>query len=195
MGGNRFVVGALQQIMLKRRHTARVALLDLDPAVIGEAGLLAAAAADAVGSSSSNPNSTPRTSGAGSAASAESLRAAASLQGPPVQHLAAFQALSQGRLPSGGWQWLPDADVALFTATNLPRLDMNFHLAPMAAPDSGAWCAAHFQLSVYLQLPRLFLPRLPQQGSSNCAASCACGFGGSRGWLASPKGAFLSLHN
>ncbi|KAI3428489.1 hypothetical protein D9Q98_007314 [Chlorella vulgaris] len=139
MGGNRFVVGALQQIMLKRRHTARVALLDLDPAVIGEAGLLAAAAADAVGSSSSNPNSTPRTSGAGSAASAEGLRAAASLQGPPVQHLAAFQALSQGRLPSGGWQWLPDADVALFTATNLPRLDMNFHLAPMAAPDSGCF--------------------------------------------------------
>jgi hypothetical protein len=35
------------------------------------------------------------------------------------------------------WQWLPEPEVALFTATNLPRLDMNFHLAPEATLDSG----------------------------------------------------------
>lgn len=46
--------------------------------------------------------------------------------------------LSAARQLPPGWQWLPDPEVALFTATNLPRLDMNFHLAPDATADSGA---------------------------------------------------------
>lgn len=184
MGGTRFVVGALQQIMLKRTHAARVAVLapDSSDGVAADGGALdgsGAAGADGVQN--------------GSHAAHAGLRAAAALSGPPVQHLDAFLQLagkgraacmllpnrqvgcdrwvvgcglwaacyacpfSAGRPPHAqspcpalpwpagqqlppGWQWLPDPRVALFTATNLPRLDMNFHLAPMAAPDTGACC-------------------------------------------------------
>jgi len=49
---------------------------------------------------------------------------------------AALSCRAARQLPPG-WQWLPEPEVALFTATNLPRLDMNFHLAPDATPDSG----------------------------------------------------------
>ncbi|EFN55392.1 hypothetical protein CHLNCDRAFT_134482 [Chlorella variabilis] len=152
MGGTRFVVGALQQIMLKRTHAARVAVLapDSSDGVAADGGALdgsGAAGADGVQN--------------GSHAAHAGLRAAAALSGPPVQHLDAFlQLAGKGRaacmlLPNRqvgcdrwvvgcqqlppGWQWLPDPRVALFTATNLPRLDMNFHLAPMAAPDTGCF--------------------------------------------------------
>lgn len=129
MGGTRFVVGALQQIMLKRTHAARVAVLapDSSDGVAADGGALdgsGAAGADGVQN--------------GSHAAHAGLRAAAALSGPPVQHLDAFLQLAGQQLPPG-WQWLPDPRVALFTATNLPRLDMNFHLAPMAAPDTGCF--------------------------------------------------------
>lgn len=38
-----------------------------------------------------------------------------------------------------GWRWLPSPAVQLFTASNLPRLDMNFLLVPDAQLDSGGW--------------------------------------------------------
>ena len=46
------------------------------------------------------------------------------------------------QLPAG-WEWLPDPEVSLFAASNLPRLDMNFHFAPDAKLDSGGWDAWH----------------------------------------------------
>ncbi len=46
------------------------------------------------------------------------------------------------QLPAG-WEWLPDPEVSLFAASNLPRLDMNFHFAPAATLDSGGWGACH----------------------------------------------------
>jgi hypothetical protein len=127
MGGTRFVVGALQQILLKRFHTARVALLEPD------------AAADGAGGGGSGPPPTADGSAAAATSApttAEGLRGAVAGPGPPVGQLGAFEELAAGRLPPR-WRWLPDAKFAIFTATNLPRLDMNFHLAPMATPDSG----------------------------------------------------------
>jgi sphingosine kinase len=129
MGGTRFVVGALQQIMLKRKHAARVAILEPGAAAADSGS--SAAAADGRQSAAQPP--------AAGQQQAEALAAAAAQPGPPVQQLEAFQHLAARQLPPG-WQWLPDPEVALFTATNLPRLDMNFHLAPEATPDSGKLC-------------------------------------------------------
>lgn len=83
MGGTRFVVGALQQILLKKKHSARVAILDCS------AGAAAAAAAGAA-------------AGGGEAGQkqGDALAAAAAFNGPPVQNLAAFQQLA-GEL----WAW------------------------------------------------------------------------------------------
>ncbi|PSC69971.1 Sphingosine kinase 1 [Micractinium conductrix] len=118
LGGTRFVLGALHQILLKKKHSAMVALLE------PEAAAQAAVAAPA-----------PPPPGQGSDGQ-RALAAAAAGAGPPVLHLAAFQALAAQQLPPA-WQWLPDPDVSLFTACNCPRLDMNFLLAPDATLDSG----------------------------------------------------------
>ncbi|KAL4439225.1 hypothetical protein ABPG77_004127 [Micractinium sp. CCAP 211/92] len=124
MGGTRFVVGALQQILLKKKHAARVAILDCSARTAAEAA--AAAAADGGAEAAQKPT--------------DALAEAAAFPGPPVQHLAAFQQLAGQQLPAG-WEWLPDPEVSLFAASNLPRLDMNFHFAPAATLDSG-----HFNL-------------------------------------------------
>lgn len=127
------MVGAVQQIMMKKKHTARVALLaPPDDGAAAASGAAAAAAghAGAADAAAGDP-------GAGGAAAQQGLAEAAAQPGPPVQQLAAFQRLAGQQLPAG-WEWLPEPEVAMFTATNLPRLDMNFHLAPDATPDSGA---------------------------------------------------------
>ena len=48
------------------------------------------------------------------------------------------------------WQWLPPAPLQLFATCNLPRLDMNFLLAPDAQLDSGERPSC----TDWLQLPR-----------------------------------------
>ena len=85
MGGTRFVVGALQQILLKRKHAARVALLE--PAADGTAGAAGAAAAAASSAAADGHQ-------AGAPSPAAALAAAAAQPGPPVQQLAAFQQLA-----------------------------------------------------------------------------------------------------
>lgn len=191
MGGTRFVVGALQQILLKRKHAARVALLEPGAESAGSSSSSAAAAAASPAAADGLQSTAQPPAIAAAQQQAEALAAAAAQPGPPVQQLAAFQQLAGegwggGRtegwslaliaqpgawrslravwktateriqqpalrnkphpvppLPPAarqlppGWQWLPEPEVALFTATNLPRLDMNFHLAPDATPDSG----------------------------------------------------------
>lgn len=76
MGGTRFVVGALQQILLKKKHAARVAVLD----------------PSAGGAAAAGPG--PAAAGDGEQKQDEALAAAAAFEGPPVQHLTAFQQLA-----------------------------------------------------------------------------------------------------
>lgn len=125
MGGTRFVVGALQQILLKRKHAARVALLDAPAAPAGassgsEGAVAAAAYASASSSLRSSESAEPPTEEQRQAAVA-GLAAAAAAPGPPVQQLAAFQQLAGQQLPPG-WSWLPDPEVALFTGECLSLL-------------------------------------------------------------------------
>lgn len=115
MGGARFTVGALQQIMLKRSYRARVALLEVEAA----AGLGGGGAA------------APRAGAAPGAAGAD---------GPPLRHIGQFQspALPGGELAlPEGWSWLDRAEIQLFAACNLPLLDMTFPVAPEASLGSG----------------------------------------------------------
>lgn len=93
MGGTRFVVGALQQILLKKKHAARVAILDCSARTAAEAA--AATAADGGAEAVQKP--------------ADALADAAAFPGPPVQHLAAFQQLAGGLRvrcgPRPVWRW------------------------------------------------------------------------------------------
>lgn len=96
MGGTRFVVGALQQILLKRKHAARVALLEPGTESAGSTSSTAAAAAAAASSAAADGLQSTAQPPANAAAQqqAEALAAAAAQPGPPVQQLAAFQQLA-----------------------------------------------------------------------------------------------------
>ena len=91
MGGTRFVVGALQQIMLKRTHRARVALLE--PAESPAAAEVEAAAAAADGGMAGG-SVAPLVGGDGGSEKQLGLLEAAALAGPPLLQLAAFQQLA-----------------------------------------------------------------------------------------------------
>jgi hypothetical protein len=90
MGGTRFVVGALQQVMLKRTHRARVALLE--PEEGPTAGLQATAAAADGGTYGGSV--APHVGLDGGSEKQRGLLQAAALAGPPLVQLAAFQQLA-----------------------------------------------------------------------------------------------------
>lgn len=95
---------------------------------------------------SSQPRSFAAPCSAPSTASSPSrlrCRSACCVRNPPTHNspslpLHLTPQLTGQQLPAG-WEWLPDPEVSLFAASNLPRLDMNFHFAPDATLDSGGW--------------------------------------------------------
>lgn len=108
MGGTRFVVGALQQILLKRKHAARVALLEpaADGAGSGSAAAAAAGAAAAASAAAADGQQVGVQPPTAAQQHAEALAAAAAQPGPPVQQLAAFQQLA-GELGGRGCAIFP----------------------------------------------------------------------------------------
>jgi hypothetical protein len=115
MGGTRFVVGALQQILLKRKHAARVAVLEpTGSQPFGQADSAADGAQD--GSSSM---------------AADGLAAAAALPGPPVTQLAAFRQLA------GGWRTMPG--LIYSSAVASCRLLLTLVLCPVHPASSGVY--------------------------------------------------------
>ncbi|GAB4814339.1 hypothetical protein N2152v2_001385 [Parachlorella kessleri] len=154
MGGTRFTVGALKQILLAKTHVARVAILEAGtagaPAAGREDGHAEGGEAGAVGMAGS---AAAAAGGAGGILPGAGGRVAgpqfdwgkveaATQAGPSLQHIQEFHLLSDHAsledltLPPA-WRWLPPAPLQLFATCNLPRLDMNFLLAPDAQLNSG----------------------------------------------------------
>lgn len=113
MGGTRFIVGALQQILLARSHVARVAFLEAPDAgaagrADGQTSAAAAAAEAAAGSSGGAAGAeagagTGQDSGAATAAAGAHVAGpefewskveAAVATGPPLQHTSEFHLLA-----------------------------------------------------------------------------------------------------
>eukprot|EP00887_Chlorella_sp_A99_P004943 scaffold4.g4943.t1 len=151
LGGTRFVVGALWQIILNKSHHCHVAVVEAD----AECSSAAASAATTLGSSATEADSVASVNGSRDSAQQQqqqqqqqsAAQAAGGSSpahgGPPLQHIGRFLVegaghaeLAEGRLPPL-WRMLPEDEVQLFTACNLPRLDMNFHLAPDAGLHTG----------------------------------------------------------
>lgn len=116
MGGIRFTLGAVQQIMLSKTHAARVAILPQEQAE----PLLQDVSAD---------------NGGSEAHAADSLGPATPLLDALLPQSSTAQAWPQ-QLPEG-WEDLSSDNLQLCAACNLPWLDTTFKLAPQAQLNSG----------------------------------------------------------
>lgn len=114
MGGARFTVGALQQILGLKSHQMRLAYLP-------------ATARTVTAAETAQQREQPGVSPGGASGPAT----------PLLDDLfSESTAWSEGRLPQG-WRQHPNTTVQLFAACNLPFLDMSYNLAPRAGLSSG----------------------------------------------------------
>jgi len=130
MGGARFTVGALQQIMRKKSYGLQVAFV-------------AAGSNDYNGSSSSSSSSGNGGGNGTSSKSTSPAKAATTTStgnGPPLKYASDFKKMEKNltNLPQHhNWQWMPETSIQLLALCNLPWLDTNFNLAPAARLNNG----------------------------------------------------------
>lgn len=132
MGGTRFVLGGLHQAIQQHTFDVRVAYKpaaerDCHDSLIDATKAAAEKEEDIV-----KYLSTTRKN-----ATVSSSHEVHGEEGPPLCILTEDLLRSDARDLPPGWSWISGTEVQLFAACNLPRLDMNFLVAPDASPDSG----------------------------------------------------------
>jgi sphingosine kinase len=123
MGGARFTVGALQQIMRKKSYALQVAFVASSNDDNGSRG-----SGNCGGTSSKSTSPT------------KSATTASTGNGPPLKYASDFKIMQKNRteLPQHhDWQWMPETSIQLLALCNLPWLDTNFNLAPAARLNNG----------------------------------------------------------
>lgn len=127
LGGARFTLGALHQIMLGRMHRLRLAYF---PAKDDTSDESHQAAHDRAAPS---PDTSGQTEPNSQTESGSSSR-------PPTPLLDSLSkdptTWSESSLPQG-WRQLGEEDLQLFAACNMPLLDMSYNLAPQAGLNTG----------------------------------------------------------